>query len=148
MAETLQNGSVVSALIGLAGACNNNPKTPQTDRLLLEALAGEQAAEAVRAEKFAVAPDCAVCANPCGNTSDYDMERLYAADAEIRETKVRILETMRETAAILLHRQQTEIDLFYKALLYVGSDLDAATLHTLLEEMQAFQRKVEKNGTI
>ena len=72
----LPDEAVISALIGLAGACNNNPKTLRTDRVLLRALAGELDAEAVRAEKFAVAPDCAVCANPCGNTSDYDMDRL------------------------------------------------------------------------
>lgn len=26
-----------------------------------------------------IAPDCAVCAMPCGNTSDYDMSRIYQA---------------------------------------------------------------------
>ncbi|MCH5182688.1 MAG: hypothetical protein J1E00_00800 [Oscillospiraceae bacterium] len=148
MVESIQNEAVVSALIGLAGACNNNPKTPRTDRLLLEALIGEQDAEAVRAEKFAVAPDCAVCANPCGNTSDYDLQHLYNADAAVREAKLRILAVLREAAAILLHQQQTEIDLFYKALLYVGSDLDADTLCTLLEELQAFLQRIEGNRRV
>lgn len=148
MCENLQDEAVISALIGLAGACNNNPKTPQTDRVVLRALAGEQDAEAVRAEKFAVAPDCAVCMNPCGNTSDYDMERLYTADAEIREVKLQIIEGLRQAAKSLLRMQKAETDLFYKALLYVGSDLDIDTLRALLAEVQAFRRKIEENTMI
>ena len=148
MVEKLQDEAVVSALIGLAGACNNNPKTPRTDRLLLEALAGEQDAAAVRAEKFAVAPDCAVCRNPCGNTFDYDPERLYNADAEVREAKLRILAVLREAAALLLHRQQTEVEILYKALLYVGSDLEIDVLRTLLEELQAFLLEIEGDRMI
>ena len=148
MAAKLQDEAVVSALIGLAGACNNNPKTPQTDYVLLRALAGEQDAEAVRTEKFAVAPDCAVCMNPCGNTSDYDMERLYTADTEICDVKTQTIEELREAAKRLLHATKTEIDLFYKALLYVGSDLDIDILHALLSEVQAFRKNIEENGTI
>lgn len=145
--KNIQDEAVISALIGLAGACNNNPKTPQTDRLLLQALAGERSAEEVRAEKFAVAPDCAVCANPCGNTSDYDMDRLYTADPEVRETKVQILAALREAAKSLFQTPEAEIDLLYKALLYVGSDLDLDTLRTLLAEVQAFQRNIARDFT-
>lgn len=147
MAERVQGEAVVSALIGLAGACNNNPKTPQTDRILLRALAGEQDAEAVRAEKFAVAPDCAVCMNPCGNTSDYDLERLYTADAEVREAKMQILSALRETAKSLLHKQEN-IDLFYQALLYVGNDVRMDDLRALLAEVQTFRQKIEENTAI
>ena len=148
----MQGEVIISALIGLAGACNNNPKTEKTDRVLLKALAtnGDEAAQkevlnGIRAEKNAVAPDCAVCSNPCGNTSDYDMARLYAAAEEIRETKLQILSALRQTAAMLLNAPETEIDLFYKALLYVGSDLDVGTLRTLLEETRAFQTKLERS---
>ena len=148
MAANLQDEAVISALIGLAGACNNNPKTPQTDRLLLHALAGERDAEEVRAEKFAVAPDCATCMNPCGNTSDYDMDRLYTADAEVREAKLLIIEGMREAAKCLLHAPEADIDLFYKALLYVGSDLDVEPLRALLEEVRDFQRKRKEDQSV
>lgn len=143
----LPDEAVIGALIGLAGACNNNPKTPQTDSLLLHALAGKQDAEAVRAEKFAVAPDCAACANPCGNTSDYDMDRLYTADAEIRETKLQIITALRKAAKGLLHVSEPETELFYKALLYVGSDLDIEPLRELLAEVQAFQRNIGGDTT-
>lgn len=154
MSEQIQGEAVISALIGLAGACNNNPKTPRTDHLLLHALAkcgkkGEEQmlSEEIRAEKFTVAPDCAVCANPCGNTSDYDMRRLYSADAKVRAAKLQILSAIRETAAILQHAPETEIGLFYKALLYVGSDLNVDTLQALLTEVQAFRQKIERRET-
>ena len=146
--KNIQDEAVISALIGLAGACNNNPKTEQTDRLLLMALAGERSAEEVRAEKFAVAPDCAVCANPCGNTSDYDMDRLYTADPEVHGAKVQILAALRETAKSLLQTPEAEIDLFYKALLYVGSDLDLDALRALLAVVQAFRRNIGRNHAI
>ena len=80
---------IISVLVGLAGACGNNPKTPDTDSLIMRALAfpvlcpeadEEGLAEVVDglyAEKHAIAPGCAECAFPCGNTSDYDMGRIY-----------------------------------------------------------------------
>lgn len=148
----LPGEAIISALIGLVGACNNNPKTAQTDHVLIKALsmcgdgAAEQALlEEIRAEKYAIAPDCAVCANPCGNTSDYEMARLYAAAEEIRDIKLQILSALQQTAGMLLHAPETEIDLFYKALLYVGSDLDSDPLRALLGETQAFQKKIGGN---
>ena len=75
------------------------------------------------------------------------MERLYAAGEEIRETKLQILSVLRQTAAMLLHAPETDIDLFYKALLYVGSDLGVDTLRELLEEIRVFQQNTEKETT-
>lgn len=147
----MQGDAVIGALIGLVGACNNNPKTGQTDRIFLKALAAageaadEQALlEEIRSEKHAIAPDCAVCSNPCGNTSDYDIERLYTAAEEIRGIKLQLLSAIRETAGMLLHAPATEIDLLYKALLYVGCDLDTESLREVLEETRAFQQKIER----
>ena len=45
----------------------------------------------VEAEKHRVAPNCAACAMPCGNTSNYDLARLWGAPAEICALKVRLL---------------------------------------------------------
>lgn len=84
----MQGDSIISALIGLVGAVSNNGKTEQTDRVIREAFlcltdAGseEEMVQKIHAEKFIIAPDCATCLNPCGNTSDYDMAQFYAADA-------------------------------------------------------------------
>lgn len=67
----MREDRVISALIGLVGACNNNPKTADTDSLVIKALAflllcPEYDDEALReivediySEKKAVAPGCA-----------------------------------------------------------------------------------------
>ena len=76
----IHGDSIISALIGLVGAVSNNGKTEQTDRVIREAFlclkdAGseEEMVQKIHAEKFIIAPDCATCLNPCGNTSDYDL---------------------------------------------------------------------------
>ena len=142
----MRDERIISALIGLVGACGSNPKTEDTDRVMLEALsfirccpeAGEaeiqKMVERIHEEKFAVSPGCAQCAMPCGNTSDYDMQRLSTAAPEIRTLKLRLLEEIRETACLA---QGREIDLLYQALAYVGYDVDEAMLQSLLERMKS-----------
>ena len=44
-----------------------------------------------RAEKHAVAPNCATCTMRCGNTDNYDLARLWAAPEDIRALKLRLL---------------------------------------------------------
>lgn len=92
----MEDNKIISALISLVGACNSNPKTKSTDYLLIKALAFQltqtdaddeniQALiEEIYAEKYRIAPSCASCQEPCGNTSDYDMSRIYKAEADIR----------------------------------------------------------------
>ena len=97
----MQGDSIISALIGLVGAVSNNGKTEQTDSVIREAFlcltdAGseEEMVQKIHAEKFIIAPDCATCLNPCGNTSDYDMAQFYAADAKVISAKRDLIETV------------------------------------------------------
>lgn len=82
-----QRDTLLGALVGLARSTVNEPKTEDTDRVLAAGLrlaADPEAAESsllrmtdiVEAEKHRVAPNCAACAMPCGNTSNYDLARL------------------------------------------------------------------------
>lgn len=99
----MREDKIISALIGLAGACNNNPKTAITDSLVIKAMAFpslcseyddkafHEIVDDIHSEKNSVAPDCAVCTAPCGNTSDYDMCCIYEADDIIRTVKLKIL---------------------------------------------------------
>lgn len=97
-----QRDTLLGALVGLARSTVNEPKTEDTDRVLAAGLrlaAAPEAAESallrmtdiVEAEKHRVAPNCAACAMPCGNTSNYDLARLWGAPAEICALKVRLL---------------------------------------------------------
>lgn len=151
---------IISALIGLVGACNNNPKTADTDGLVIKALAFpllcpkydegmlQEIINDIYSEKYTVAPGCAKCAAPCGNTSDYDMSRIYEADEEIRKAKLAVLECLQVLASNICHSQKDGIapsvdnNFFYKALSYISYDMDEITLLELLEEAENMERNI------
>ena len=94
--------TLLGALVGLARATTNEPKTDDTDEVLnagLRLAAQPDAPEErlqrmlaiVQTEKHRVAPGCATCAMPCGNTNDYDLARLWAAPETIRTLKLQML---------------------------------------------------------
>lgn len=151
---------IISALIGLVGACNNNPKTSKTDCVVIKALAFPLIAPeytdgalreivgSIYEEKKIISPGCAQCVCPCGNTSDYDMSRIYDAEENVREAKLQILTELRELAAFVYRNpENTEVDnsFFFKALSYVSYDLDAADLHELLDEAKAMKQKIRRD---
>lgn len=120
----MKEDKIISALIGLVGACNNNPKTATTDGLLIKALAFplicpeyddralQEILNDIYSEKNSVAPGCAECTAPCGNTSDYDMSRIYEADDGIRKVKLQVLEKLQKLAAYIYHNQKPEITFY------------------------------------
>lgn len=156
----MEEDKIISALIGLVGACNHNSKTEKTDRLVVKALAFpafennekmydvEKVVNEIHAEKHLISPGCATCQMPCGNTSDYDMSRLYNADDGIRRVKLQILSELREAAENVCQNGVTlsegEIKLFYKALSFVSYDLKQEVLLTLLGEVQQLKEKTEE----
>ena len=123
----MQGDSIISALIGLVGAVSNNGKTEQTDRVIREAFlclkdAGseEEIVQKIHAEKFIIAPDCATCLNPCGNTSDYDMTQFYAADAKIIAAKRDMIETICKKIGL----SENVPEDVYQGIAYLGYDLE------------------------
>ena len=100
-ADTLRD-TLLGALVGLARSTSSEPKTENTDAVLNAGLrlAAQPDAPAEtlqrmldipRAEKHAVAPNCATCTMRCGNTDNYDLARLWAAPEDIRALKLRLL---------------------------------------------------------
>lgn len=123
----MQGDRIISALIGLVGAVSNNGKTEQTDSVIREALlrlsdadSEETTVQKIHREKFTIAPDCATCMNPCGNTSDYDMTKFYAADAGIVTAKRDLTEAIRRK----LSASETVPDTVYQGIAYLGYDLE------------------------
>ncbi|MBD5497622.1 MAG: hypothetical protein HDR11_07640 [Lachnospiraceae bacterium] len=161
----MREDKIISALIGLVGACNNNPKTADTDSLVIKALAFpllcpeygdremQEIVNDIYLEKNAIAPGCASCTAPCGNTSDYDMRRIYEADDGIRNAKLRVLAKIRELAAYVCQCQKNgtirymDSGFFYKALSYVSYDMDEAALLGLLDEVENIECDI-KAGVI
>ena len=153
----MEENKIISALIGLIGACNNNPKTENTDHVVIKALAFSQARseacevsneaiqaliEEIHTEKYIVSPGCATCQMPCGNTSDYDMNRIYEAGTEIRNLKLEILSAVEELAAEIYSRKKEEaltaesVGFFYKALVYISLDMEKNGLLAFWNEVQ------------
>lgn len=131
---------LTGAMIGLAHACSSNPKTKDTDRLILEGLFTTvtnvnfndetitKMIRRIREEKARIAPGCACCASRCGNTDDYDMTRLWNADEDIRSLKSLILFGIRGMAAYAYHAMllgytnERVNDFFYKALFVLAEE--------------------------
>ena len=144
---------LTGALIGLAKACGNNPRTEDTTHILIEGLfttitnvnfndetLREMIAK-VHAEKERVVPNCATCASPCGNTSDYDMKEIRAVDANISSpplytiTGLRGMAAYAYHAAVLGYEDETVNAFFYKALSFLGFDLEMGDLLPVVLEV-------------
>lgn len=131
---------LTGALMGLARVCQNNPRTEQTDRIILEGLFTTVTNvnfndETLRAmlrrvsdEKNMISPGCATCGAPCGSTDNYDMKDLWNADPDIRSLKSLILFGIRGMAAYAYHAMvlgytdETVNTFFYRALFVLGLD--------------------------
>ena len=143
---------LTGALVGLVHACSNQGKTKETDRILIEGLFTtitnvnfndetlQQMINAVNAKKNQISPGCVACASPCGNTDNYDMNRLWTADEDIRSLKSLILFGIRGMAAYAYHAMvlgyvdQEVNDFFYRALFAIGEDYGTEELLPLVLE--------------
>ena len=143
---------LTGALIGLVHACSNQGKTKETDKILIEGLFTtitnvnfndetlQQMIDAVNAKKNQISPGCVACASPCGNTDNYDMNRLWTADEDIRSLKSLILFGIRGMAAYAYHAMvlgyadQEVNDFFYRALFAIGEDYGTEELLPLVLE--------------
>ena len=140
----MKEAKVIGALIGLAGACNSNPKTKNTDNIIIQALANknydvvhlEALLQEIHVEKLHISPDCATCPMPCGNTSDYDMDLILKEDNENNSIKQRIILNLQALAGkYYLDGKNMDPQIFYKALVYLGFDLETQTLLDLENEI-------------
>ena len=144
---------LTGALIGLAKACGNNPKTENTTKILVKGLFTtitnvnfndetlKEMIEEVHAEKNRIVPNCGCCASPCGNTDDYDMKNLWEDNEDIRSLKSLILFGIRGMAAYAYHAavlgygDETVNAFFYKALSFIGYDLEMNDLLPVVLEV-------------
>lgn len=141
---------VLSALIGLVGAINSNGKTEYTDNVVRDAVLGSAASdekklqdcqhdmvEKIHREKFKIAPNCATCQSPCGNTSDYPFEKYDEWSPEQRRIKELILGEAERIVRYMQAGQELP-EIVYKAIAYVSYDLRIESYEKLLEEMKTW----------
>lgn len=144
---------LTGALIGLARACGNNPKTEKTDRIIIEGLFTtitnvnfnqetlKNMIANVKEEKKSIVPECPSCAAPCGNTDDFDMNSIWNDNEDIRSLKSLILFGIRGMAAYAYHamvlgyEDQEVNQFFYKALSVISYDLGMEELLPVVLEV-------------
>lgn len=142
-ADTAQlQDELTGALIGLARAIEGNEDlvNERTYRLIIEGLfttitnvnfdnnAIKKFIEHIELEKVRFTPQCIHCASPCGKNNNYDMQKLWNADEDIRSLKSLILFGIRGMAAYAYHAwvlgyKDEEVNSFLiKALFTIGMD--------------------------
>ena len=144
---------LTGALIGLAKACENNPYTEQTTKVIIEGLFTtitnvnfndetlKDMIKRVEEEKNRIVPNCAVCMSRCGNTDEFDMKTIWEADEDIRSLKSLILFGIRGMAAYAYHAmvlgyEDAQVNaFFYKALTVISYDLEMGDLLPVVLEV-------------
>ena len=133
---------LTGALIGLARATENNEHllTDSTAAVVVESLFATltnvnfdnhallRLIERVDAEKRRLVPECFACTSQCGRNNEYDMNKLWNADEDIRSLKSLILFGIRGVAAYAYHaavlgyKDESIHRFLYKALFAIGMD--------------------------
>lgn len=145
---------LTGALIGLARTTDNAPQIPsRVWNLMIEGLFAtvtnvnfnaqtlQELIDQVHQEKAALLPGCTGCGAPCGRNDDYDMQKLWTADPDIRSLKSLILFGIRGVAAYAYHAMvlgytDEELNRFMaKALFAVGEDWDMEQLLPVVMEV-------------
>ena len=145
---------ILSALMGLVGACSNSG----TRNLLIQALsfpanhpdaaAAEGMVKRIQAEKYRISPNCATCTAPCGNTSDYDTNLLYQAEEPLRSLRFALLDELQAVASALCRsacppEKVPPLDFFLRALMWIRLDLEPEYLQELLEETRQWNAQLQ-----
>lgn len=142
---------LLGCIIGLSRVCQMHQKSDRTDLLILQGLIDsadlslsdgtiQSTMTLIKSEKSKIAPMCETCAARCGNSDDYDMNKLYDDTEEIRKLKLKILHKIQDIAkeSINLFRMKTldeqTITYFHKALFAISENWDENQLSLILNE--------------
>ncbi|HEY5584966.1 MAG TPA: hydroxylamine reductase [Ruminiclostridium sp.] len=141
---------LTGALIGLARAAEKGEPTAVTHRIVVEGLfttitnvsfdnaSIKKRIEEIEQEKTNLVPNCACCSSACGISDNYDMEKLWNDNEDLRSLKSLILFGIRGMAAYAYHalvlgyNDEEVNNFFYTALRAIGEDLPADTLLSLV----------------
>lgn len=135
---------LIGALIGMARATDGNEHliSLSSTAVAVAALTAtspehmQQLLGRVEDEKRKMVPDCFKCANPCGRTAAYNLDRLEQVDSEVRELKLRLLSGVRRIAASAPEVRKQAESLIYMGLVVIGmEDYTAEDLKTVLTQI-------------
>lgn len=126
---------LLGVLVGLARVTDGNEHfiTPELTALITDVLKALQSGAEndvlenlyldALAIKKAMVPNCFLCDNPCGRTSDFNISELDAAPLEVRDQKYRMLILLQEA---VVSGKVLSPTLIYDALYLYGMEMDTA----------------------
>ena len=140
------NEKIISAVVGLAGASENNGKTEHTDAIVMNALLNcyssndedEIVAEIIK-EKYTISPNCETCPTPCGNTSDYDMAK-FIQNLELKTVKEELIAETVALATRINNSMKTKLpEAIYKAISFFGYELSVDSYKDLINTLKKME---------
>lgn len=160
-ALTGEQTKLLGALIGLARVCSTNDETESTRRVIAKGLLSlhrdsgmqgqaEALAEEVRKDKYSIVPNCALCASPCGRTSDFDIKELRLYPEKIVYLKEILADRLIElspTAGKLLVPGIDSGDFFREieyGLFVIGEDFTEGGVYEAIERVEKARENAEK----
>ena len=142
---------LIGALVGLSRALSGNSPDKTTSKLMLEGLfmtitnanfdgeAIEKMIELVHQDKVRIGgEDCGTCGTKCGRMDDYNLEKLWDDNEDIRSLKSLILFGIKGMAAYAYHAlmlglEDEDVNKFFaEALFAIGEDYGQDTLLPLV----------------
>ena len=116
-----------SALIGLSKTVDSNPKTENTDTIIMDCLqhlrnhtVTQDLIDLVHKEKDKISRGCKRCTQRWGKARDYDMSLINGKKKELMNQ--------------ILHLN--DINFIYRGLCYLGFDIDDSYIDELIEEVK------------
>ena len=140
------NEKIISALVGLAGAIGNKGKTEYTDLVVMKALLNcyssdneDEIVAAIKKDKYTISPNCETCPTPCGNTSDYDMEK-FLQNQEFKSIKEELIAEVVALTTRLNKSGKTKLpEEIYKAISYFAYELSVDSYKNLINTLKLME---------
>ena len=146
----MSRDALIGTLVGIARATDGNDHliTPEVTEFLRQALiacrpdSGVDDGALTQLQKRAVAvkremvPNCFLCDNPCGRTSDFDMASLTLEPPQVRERKQYLLQLAQRSA-----ENSSAALLLYDALYLIGMEMD--TVDYLLPTIEKLKNDIK-----
>lgn len=144
---------LTGALIGLARAASGGTPSESANRAMIKGLfttitnvnfddtVVQERINEVEREKNMLAPGCCACTSHCVKNDDYDMEKLWTNNEDIRSLKSLILFGLRGMAAYAYHAMmlgytdEAVNSFFYKGMFAIGEDWTVEQLLPLALEV-------------
>lgn len=150
---------LLGALIGLARATEGTEPTESTYQVIKESLykytdvslSNDEALyliNKIRSEKEILVPECSKCQAPCGRNDEYDMQKLWNANDDVRVTKISILNKIHEIANRVYSAKEelksNEVDnMLCEALFMIGYAENKEMLQPIINKISTIADKGE-----